>query len=422
MRNLRIAAAATVAAAVGLAAPAIAQADAVTDWNKIAVDNIIRPTSTGGGAAGQPPPVSMLHLAMVHAAVYDAVNAIDGGYQPYLGDVAADQLYSQEAAAIVAAHDVLVGFSFLTAEQKAAITAKRDLALAGIADGAAKSGGMQVGAEAAGLCLQQRAADGRFGPFRFDATLTGIGQWRPVASGNDPNGWVARVTPFLIGQSDRFRTDGPNAVASAEYAEEYNEVKLLGSATSTSRTADQTEAARFWAEHPPSMWTRVMRQLSTNAGLTMQQNARLFAMVYLTAADGVISAWDEKAHWAFWRPITAIRLGDEDGNAATAGDATWTPLVGTPPYSDHVSGHSTLSGSVVETLRDFFGTDKMTFSATSTNSGTTREFDHFSKAIKEIVAARVWSGLHFRKADVAGWHLAKNIARFRQENYFQPVG
>jgi hypothetical protein len=424
MRHLRIAAAVTVAVAASLAAPALARADAVMDWNQNAVDVIIRPTSTGAGFAGQPPPVSVLHLAMVHAAVYDAVNAIDGGYQPYLGPLAADPLYSQDAAAIVAAHDVLVGFPFLSDADKTALTAKRDLALMAIADGPAKTGGMAVGAAAAARVLQARANDGRFGPFRFPGNLTGIGEWRPTPPtfANDPNAWVARVTPFLIGEADRFRGDGPYAVSSPEYAAEYDEVKSLGSATSTTRSADQTDAARFWVEHPPSMWTRVVRQLSAANGLSLAENSRLFAMVYLTASDGVIAAWHEKAHWLFWRPITAIQLGDNDGNPATVGDPTWTPLIGNPPYPDHVSGHTTVSGSFLETLKDFFGTDKMDFSATSTNSGTTRSFDRFTKAEKEIIGARVWSGIHFLNADIDGYHLAKRIATYRDRNYFQPVG
>ena len=238
---------------------------------------------------------------------------------------------------------------------------------------------------------------------------------------SDPNAWVARVTPFLVNSRDQFRSDGPNALTSAEYAADFAEVKSLGSRASTTRSADQTDAARFWTENAIGMWSRIFRKLSVDHGLSIVQNARFFAMLYLTGADAAITCWADKAYWSFWRPITAIRGAANDGNPATEADAAWLPLIDTPPYPDHSSGHSCLSGSIVYTLQDFFGTDKIGFTETSTATGTTRSFARFSDAIKEIVSARVWSGLHFRYADTSGANIGKHVAHWRQKHYFQSM-
>jgi hypothetical protein len=179
--------------------------------------------------------------------------------------------------------------------------------------------------------------------------------------------------------------------------------------------------ARFWAEHAPAMWSRVFRQLSADHSLGTAENSRFFAMMYLTAADAAISCWDDKAHWGFWRPITAVREAETDGNTRTEADADWLPLIATPPYPEHPSGHGCVSSSIVESLRDFFGTDRAMFSATSATSGTTRSFTRFSQAIEEIIEARVYSGIHFRSADEQGARIGKQVARWRERHYFDPV-
>ena len=166
------------------------------------------------------------------------------------------------------------------------------------------------------------------------------------------------------------------------------------------------------------MWSRIFRQLSSTNGLSTAASSRMFAMLYLTAADAAIGCWDDKAEWLYWRPITAIREADEDGNRATEGDPDWLPLIPTPPYPEHPSGHGCVSNSIVETLRDFFGTDRAEFSATSTFSMTERRFTRFTQAIEEIVDARVYSGIHFRTADVQGARLGKRVARWRDRHYF----
>ena len=235
---------------------------------------------------------------------------------------------------------------------------------------------------------------------------------------NDPFAWVKDVKPFLIVDPARFRSRGPNKLTSSRYAREFNEVKQLGSLTSSARTADQTDMARFWAEGP-AIWTRIARDMSAGRGLREADNARLFPMLYLTASDAVISCWQDKARWLFWRPITAIREADRDGNPATEAGPAWLPLITNPPYPDHASGLSCVGGSHAATLRDFFG-NRAKFSITSSSSNTTRSFTTFSQAIDEIVDARVYSGIHFRAADVQGARIGKQIARYRERHYFRP--
>ncbi len=412
MKHLRVAAAVTAAAAMALAAPALARADTVTEWNLNASSAIFV-------TAGQGPQASVPHLAMVHGAVYDAVNAIDGSREGYLiSSRLASPFDSKEAAAATAAYRVLVT---LFPGQKTTLDAHYAASLAAVADGVPKTRGMAVGEAAAAAMIAARTNDGRFGPYRFPVGSE-PGVWRPVlpAFVNDPNAWLKDVKPFLIRSGIQFRSKGPNALTSTKYAREFNEVKSLGSAGSTKRTADQTHAARYWAENPPGTWSRVFRTLSAQQGLSLVENARLFAMLYLTAADALITVWNDKAHYLFWRPITAIREADTDGNRATEPDADWLPLIPTPVYTEHSSGHSGLSGSFVRTLQQFFGTDGIGWTDTN-NAGLTRSFTRFSQAIDEVVDARVWSGIHFRTADEQGARIGRQVANYRNAHYFKPV-
>ena len=416
----------SVAAVMGAAATSVAGAaptrdehraprgetGAVLEWNQHATDALV-------GSAGQAPPVAAVHMAIVQAAVYDAVNAIDRGHEPYLVAPAARRWYSTDAAAAAAAHRVLV--SVLPTQQ----THLDDLytaSLADIPDGRAEDGGVAVGEAAAAATMAARADDGRYGPFRFPAG-TAPGQWRPTppSFASDPSAWVSDVTPFLLERADQFRSRGPNALTSPRYSRDLAEVSEVGSATSSSRTADQTDAARFWVENGVAMWSRITRSLSAERHLDNVDNALLFARVHLTAADAAIACYDDKAHWGTWRPITAIREADTDGNPATVADPAWTPLIATPAFPEHPSGHGCLSGSIASTLRSFFGSDRVRFSATSTTSGTTRTFTRFSDAIDEVVDARVWSGIHFRTADEQGATIGHKVARWSRIHYFRPT-
>jgi hypothetical protein len=306
--------------------------------------------------------------------------------------------------------------------QQPALQVLYDAALAAIPDGPAKTGGIDAGVEAANAMIDARTGDGRFGAPGFPVPDDPApGEWRPVwpAFVNDPNAWIRNVTPFLIRSSSQFRTKGPRALTSPQYTREFNEVKSLGSLTSTTRTQHQTDASLYWAVHPAATWSRILRMLDAQAGLSTADGARLYAELYLTAADAAISVWDDKAYWSFWRPITAIREADTDGNPATEADPTWLPLIATPPYPEHPSGHLALSGSFVKTLQEFFHTDKMTW--TDTAAGKTLTYTRFSDALKEIISVRVWSGIHFRAADEQSAHLAKLVAKWRKHHYFKAV-
>jgi hypothetical protein len=439
-RRFRLLVVAAAAFAV-LAAPGVARADAVTEWS-LNAQNAILGTS--------PPPTahaSVLSFAMVQGAVYDAVNGIDGGYRPYLAKPAsASPGDSKAAAAATAAYRVLVTL-FPLQEPNLTNLWNASLANAVLADGAtAVDDGKVVGEEAAANMLHARENDGRGSAFTFVFGTT-PGAWRlgpqqlpnPLggffAAGQpvDPTPWVGNVTPFLVPNVEMLRTDGPNPLGSAAYAEDFNEVKSLGSLTSTSRTDDQTMAAIFWQAQPGALYGNVMRTLSGSEGLDIADNARLFAMVFLSAADASIGCWNDKYYWNFWRPIDAIRLAATDGNPATEADPGWLPLFDpstptlpllvSPGFPDHPSGHSCVSSAIVHTLQDFFGTDKMPVTFRSSRfPGQSRSFDRFSRVLKEIIDARVWGGIHFRTADVQGAVLGKKVAHWELKHYFQPAG
>jgi hypothetical protein len=399
-------------AAAALGAPGVARADAVTDWNLHASNALF-------AGAAQPPNVSVPHLAMVHGAVYDAVNAIGGGREGYLlTSRVGRSMDSKPAAAAAAAYRVL---SHLVPAQGAALDAHYAASLAAIPDGSAKTRGIRVGEAAAAAMIAARTDDGRFGAFRF-AVGSGPGVWKPVlpAFGNDANAWVKDMLPFLIDHAAQFRSHGPDGLRSLAYTRDFLEVKSLGSLTSTTRTADQTHAARYWGENPPATWSRVLRNLSAARGLSIDDNARLYAEAYMSAADAFVAIWDEKAYWSSWRPITAIREADTDGNPFTVQDEGWLPLLSNPPYPEHPSGHLGLSGAFVYTLRDFFGTDAVGWTDTNA-AGLTRSFTSLSRTLDEVVGARVWSGIHFRNADVASTRIAKGIAQWRERHYFAPL-
>ena len=303
---------------VVLSAPAVARADVIGDWNATAQAEavLIRPTAHGQARG----------MAMVQGAVYDAVNAVVRTHQPYLLDlkkVDVQPFASQDAAAATAAHHVLV--KIVAAERVAALDTAYQATLTGIPDGPIEQEGIKAGEAAAQAMLDARKDDGYMAA--FTPTIgTNPGNWRPIGwpatPAFDPDGWVGNLKPFVIESPSQFRSDGPNALTSAEYAKDYNEVKELGALNSTKRTADQTTAAVFWQFPPAALYNRLARELAAPAryGLDTFKQARLYAMVNLAMADGATSCWNDKYHWAFWRPRAAIREGETDGNAATIGD------------------------------------------------------------------------------------------------------
>jgi hypothetical protein len=445
-----------------LAVPASASAAqstsaTVRDWNLYASNALTNPsTAPDMPGIAQAPQAAALHVGMVQGAVYDAVNAIDGGHRPYLADLPpASPSASKAAAAATAGHDVLVGLkaaggvTMLPQAVRDWLDAKYAATRAAIPDGPAEDDGVAAGAAAAAKMLETRAGDRRFDPFTVGEG-TDPGEWRLAPPqgptgivARDPAPWVGNVRPFLVPDVEMLRTDGPNALTSAAYAEDFNEVKEVGSLTSTTRTADQTAASIFWQDSGIAIWNRVFRAVAKSEDLNGVASARMLAMTNLAGADGSIGCWNDKYYWNFWRPITAIREAGSDGNPATEPDPAWLPLFDpsvsvsgpplvTPGFPDHPSGHTCISGAFVHTLKAFFETDRIAFTAQSnkcpapdpippTGTCPPRSFDRFSEALKEIIDARVWSGIHFRTADVQGAVLGKEVAHWLDKRYFQPV-
>ena len=402
-----------------LAIAAPARADVVTDWNQTAAAALQAPGTAVPPGAGQGA-VSTVHLAMVHVAVYDAVNAIKCGHEPYASTPAAKRWYSQQAAVAAAARHVLVnGGLGIPAARMPAIEAAYQDSLASIPDGRAKVGGIATGVSAAAKLLVARAGDGRFGSFLF-AVGSLPGQWRPTTgTATDPGAWLKDVRPFVLRHPDLFRGRAPYDLGSRAYAADFNEVKAIGSATSTTRTTDQTAAAQYWGlSNATATMASILRSAASTQGGTLADHARLFARAYTNASDALIVAWRDKARYSFWRPVTAIREAGADGNAATAADPEWASLIASPPYPDHPSGLATFGSAVADTMRHFYGRDDVMFTGT-TPSGVTRQFTSFSQLRQDIVEARIWSGIHFRFADEEAARIGRRVAHWGNRHAFR---
>lgn len=413
-RSLRSLLAGALVAAVVVPASVNATTEGeVGKWNRLAMT-----------ALAQPPQVQVLHAAMVQVAVYDAVNAIVGGHQPYAyaGPAPADA--SVDAAVATAAHRVLTGVTIvpaLTPAMIATLDAELAASLAAVPDGPAEAAGIDVGTAAANAMLAARAADGRYASSGGFPVLPGIGRWQPLASGNDPNAWVADVVPFVIEDPARFRTDGPLPLGSAAYAEEYNETKALGAASGSTRSLAQTDLALFYAVNPVEMFNRTFRGIAAGMGLSPADEARLFAQLNLSGADALISCWDDKRAWSFWRPLTAIQQGANDGNPRTAGDAAWQSFRPSPPYPEHPSGYNCLTGAMMDAARDFFGTDRVSFTMTANATLPPRSYARFTDVLKDTIDARIYLGFHFRTAEMQGAVMGKQVAHWVSRHALQPA-
>jgi hypothetical protein len=384
----------------------------VLDWNQN--------TLAAAVAAKGPPAITGLFLAMVHGAVYDAVVSIAGGYQPYLGKLEADPTASKVAAAATAAHDVLAG---LFPDQAADLQTKLDTSLGAVPAGAAKDAGVAVGKAAAAAMLSAREGDGRGG--KHELTYgDGPGEYRPTPPNFSEFGaaWLADVKPFLAESAEYYRTDGPYALDSAEYAKDFNEIKTLGALEGSTRTPEQDALVAFWVT-PVGQWSAVERALATEKGLDIVEAARLFAISGLAAGDGAIGTWSDKYHWMFWRPVTAIHEAATDGNDATEADPAWVPLidtlehvgVNTPPYPDQPSGWNMFAGAIVGAMQEYFGTDEMAYKIGSSNVDEPRIYTSFSQGLQDGIELRILSGIHFRKADVDGVALGQKAAALAAE-------
>jgi Vanadium chloroperoxidase N-terminal domain/PAP2 superfamily len=411
-------------------------ADEVQDWNIAGLDIAI--------AGGQNPIVHSRTLAMVHLAIHDALNAIDRRYEPYVYERRAEPNAAAGAAVAAAARDVLAGVVLMwgNAEQRAKAQAMLEstytAALARVPDGLPKNHGIAVGQAAALAMLAARKNDQAMATVPYTPG-SAPGKWRPtpnpvpahppianpaMAPGNQPAvlpQW-ANVTPFTMAATWQFRLNGPPALSSAQYARDYDEVRRLGGKNSTERTAQQVEIAKFWYESSPVGWSRVARVVGTQRGLDPWDNARLLALVNTVIADGYIAGADTRYLYDFWRPVTAIRAGDTDGNDATVPDPAWESFMNTPALPDYPSTHSVAGGAASAVLARFFGADQVSFSMASGPpfAGITRAFTTFSGASQENADSRVYAGIHFRSACQDGIAQGEQIGRRAAAQYLQP--
>jgi len=402
-------------------------ANEVFDWNITGFEAV--------AAGGQNSIVISRTMTMVQLAVHDALNAVERRHEPYLYDRRAEPSAAPAAAIAAAARDVLVGVlpawgkPEQTEKALAIVDRAYTAALAKVPDGPSKTHGIAVGQAAAAAMLTLRKHDGSSASVQYTPG-SAPGQWRPHPNpvpanppipdpALAPGNWPAmlpqwgHVTPFTMAAPWQFRLPGPPALASAEYARDYEEVKQLGGKNSTMRTAEQSEIARYWYEGSAQGWSRIARVMAAERGLDRWDSARLLALVNAVIADGFIAGADTRYLHNFWRPVTAIRAGDTDGNEATVMDSAWETYLNTPPLPDYPSTHSVAGGAAATVLARFFGSDQMAFSMTSGApfAGITRSFKSFSQAAQENADSRVYAGIHFRSACSDGIKLGQQIGR-----------
>jgi hypothetical protein len=400
--------------------------DMVLVWNENAINVLHAATTAVPPGLGQGPPTSAIHLAMVHGAIYDAVNAIDPTNAAYLPGLTAPAGASKAAAVAQAAHDVLAGLTPVTLPSvKARIDAMLTASLGLVPDGVSETTGTTVGAAAAVAMLNDRVGDGRLGT-QLWAVGSGTGQWRPVPPGNgNVFAWAGHVTPFTMTSPSQWRTEGPLDVQGAQYAAEFNEVKGKGAATNSTRTPEETLLASFVSANPIFFMHRMFRGLAHDKGLSTNEQARFFVMTTMFSADALIGCFENKEHWGFWRPLTAIREAGTDGNGATSPDGSWLALYPTPPYPDEPSGYNCYTGAMMHGAKLFYGRDRVHFELTSPGTaplaGSTRTYDRFTDVIDDTIDGRILTGFHFRSADVHGAWLGKKVAQYGTKHYFQPL-
>jgi len=349
-------------------------------------------------AAGLTPAEGHVIFAYVAIAVYDSVIAIEGGYRPFAIDVDATAGASAETAVAAAAHRILA--HYLPAQAPGILDPAFTASLDSIPDGQAKTDGMATGEQVAALLIAERADDGFRAPVTYtppDPPIPGV--WIPTAPTPPLGTYLGLMRPFSLASADQFRPSGPPALGSKKWARDYNEVKEIGSSSSTTRTDQQTLAARFWAEPPVQQARGSFRKFVLDHDLDVADASRFMAMISVTYADALIACFDAKYHYTFWRPITAIRAGDTDGNEETVGDPTWTTLLpATPNHPEYPSAHSCLTPAGGRVVARFLGTGEIDFTVPSLTGLGNRHFDQVKDLQYEVGNARIWGGIHYRSA------------------------
>lgn len=389
-------------AIAGDATPDSRRENAVVHWNTIA-DRAFAPSQ------GTNPMAQSRTLAILHASIHDALNAIDRRYTPYTPGLPATPTASADAAVAAAAREVLVS---LLPEQKALVEAAYGHALATLRDDAAKSAGVAVGQAAARATIRRRQKDGAdtaAQPLYVPGHAPGEYQFTAPFDFSAQPGW-GRMQPFVIELRDH-ATEGPLPLTSAQYAQDLAKVREIGHAASKTRTPEQSEIAKFWYEDSPLGWNRIANAVARQRGLDAWEAARAFALVNFAMADGFIAGFDAKYQHRFWRPVTAIHAAASDGNPLTQADATWQPFLVTPPVPDYPSTHTVLGWAAAEVLIDLFG-DKVRYAITSpTLPGVTRQYNGFSQAAQDNGLSRLYAGIHFPHAIKHGRRQGRSVGK-----------
>jgi hypothetical protein len=388
-----------------------ASADVVTDWNQTALH--------ATDVAGFGPPPQTRAMAMVHAAIYDAVNAIDRRHAVYVVDVKAPSGASQEAAAAAAAHGILVR---LFPAQQPALDAALSASLGPIAEGDAKTEGLGVGREVAAKLFEARKSDGAGGKVAY-AFGTGPGRYQLTPPLNAPPvlpHW-GHVKPFVLTSASQFTLPGPPKLDSPLFIRDFNEVKELGARHSAKRTNEQTATAVFWAGSEIPALNAAARAAVASKGTSLVDNARLFAYLNMAMADALIAGFHVKYRVNAWRPITAIRNAAALGNGALTADPGWEPMLVTPPHPEYPSAHCLATGAAAEVLQDFLGSDRLHLSVIQPPLGVHRQWESLTQIVKEMEDVRVWSGIHFRTSDEHGTQLGRRIGAHALQSALRPV-
>jgi hypothetical protein len=383
----------------------------VIAWNAIT----IRTVATVGQ---QPAPASFVYAAYTQTAVYNALVAIEGGYQPYESTLPASPDASSDAAVATAAHHVLAHYFY---GQQDALNTDYLASLAAIPDGSAKTAGIELGAAAAEEIINLRHNDGLNADIGFSMPSPAPSAWQLPAGVNPQVPWMSQLRPFMLYSPDQFRPGPPPDLSSPEWAEQFNETRMYGHRDSQVRTAEQTTIARFWSSVPLTQYNLAYQQLATSRGLSALETARLMAMGNMVAADALVGCFDAKYHYLFWRPGFAIPQGNADGNDGTSGDPGFVPLLGTPPHPEYPSAHNCLTSSQAEMFAEFLGTQHIGVTIPSTVSGiSARYYANANDLTREIIDARVWAGIHFRHSDITGANLGRKVAHWTLKRYFLP--
>lgn len=383
----------------------------ITDWSRTAMDVV-------SVDAQRPAAEPFLWYGFVSAAVYNAVVGIEGRYTPYKWHARGPRGASSEAAAATAARRVLLTYF---PASKTRIDTAYTASLAKVPDGKAEKQGVRFGERAAARLIELRKDDGRDAKVTFDPTPA-PGVWRPAPPDHRPavNPWLGKVRPMTFDDPDRFVPGPPPALTSKRYARELAEVKAVGAKNSTERTAWETETALFFSDPLPQQLQRGYADHAMRHKLDIVDAARLFAAANTASADATITTWNSKFHYALWRPVHAVRLADTDGNPATEADPAWEPLLRTPPYPEYIGGHCANDGAVMAVLDGLTGGD-IDLRLTSAPTGTTRTYTSSAVYNRDVINARIWSGIHFRTADVVGNRIGRHIGERALRHYFQPL-